>query len=235
VIGSLVFMLLILEPGASYAIGMVRLSWDNCDPYVYDKGTADIPGNAIVKQIISIAGEDRTNFGHLTFIRVGPNTPDAWRFDVDGCPSNFDPDLLSASTDALNAFTCPAFKSSDEGPGFAVTFNPSDQLLRIELSQLYVTAFTPDITKRYTMWQISYNLSTSVFFLPGDPQYCVGIDDIVCFEIYPDPQLVIDVGVFGPLTLSEGYVTWNDPGSLILCPKYQTLPTTWGAIKGLYR
>jgi hypothetical protein len=236
-VAALALLLVLAVPMTADAQGTVRLSWDNCDPYVQNLNTADVPGDAIVKQVLSITGEDRPNFGHLTFLRVGPNTPDAWRFDADGCPSDFDPTLLSASTDAVNAFTCPAFKSSDEGPGFAVTYDPSNQILSVELSQVYVTQFTPVATNRYTMWQISYNLGTSVFFSPGDPEYCPGLDDMVCFGVSPDPQLVLDVGVFGPLTLSEGFVTWNDAANSQGCPT--PVPTdeesTWGAIKGMYR
>jgi hypothetical protein len=220
---------------AASAQGFVRLSWDNCDPYVQDKGVGGIPGDAIVKQILSIAGEDRENFGHLTFLQaVGAGVvPDAWRFDAAGCPSAFDPTLFSASTDGVNPFTCPAFKSADEGPGFAVTYDGSK--LQVELSQVYVTPFLPTASKRYTLWQLGYNLGTSVFFPPGDPNYCPGIEDPVCFHLLQS-GLVLDIGVLEPLGFSEDFVTWQDPNNDLRCPlPTQSQESTWGTIKGMYR
>jgi hypothetical protein len=236
--------ILLATPAVCMAIGSVRISWDQCNPYVGLKCAADIPTDAILKQVISIAGEGRSNYGHLTFIRVGPNTPDAWRFDADGCVSGLEPGLLTASTAPFDAGTCPAFRSTLEGPGYAVTFDSRANFLTLELSNVYVTPFIPDAAKRYTMWQIEYDLRASYSLRPGDPHYCDGIGDGVSFLIAPNPKLVLDVGVFGDLYLEAACVAWNhsscssdvDPccGIFGSCP-VQTGPVTWGRIKSYYR
>jgi hypothetical protein len=207
----------VLVPGEACAAGEVRLSWDGCEPHVANKNPEDVGEDGIVTQVLSITGEARTNRGHLIHLRVGANVPDAWRFDKEGCPLTVNPNGIRASTKPADPSACASFKTGMEMPGWAVTYDVETGELGIELSQVYLEPFRPDSTRRYTLWQLHYDLGASLD--PEAKEPCAGITERLCFHISRTPGLLIDADrPLADLAVSESFVTWNDPENEQACP-----------------
>ena len=70
---------------AQAANGVARLSWDRCEPVAVHKSYLGEGSGQVATLVLSIINCDLPNNGHRTKVLIGPDPPDAWRFDDMGC------------------------------------------------------------------------------------------------------------------------------------------------------
>lgn len=163
--------------GVAYAQdGCARLSWESCDPW---HETGCYFGQAKYRLVYSVYGVSAPNIGTDSNIHVfGEHTcglgpvPDAWRFDDSGCQGS---GRISFSTDAF-APDCPAMKSTNQQIITNVSQDSYGEL-DIRLATIY-DAVTPDPSKRYTLWVITFDLThADVGPTPADHSSCGGVEE----------------------------------------------------------
>jgi hypothetical protein len=178
-----------------------------------------------------------TIFSHDVIISVGPNIPDFWRFDPDGCETL---NLQVIQYNSLGAAGCPGLKplTSGEVQVTAMIYDPVAQKSVIAAS----TGYSPgrghaDPATVYLLWRLQYSFAYD--FVAADFK-CAGKTTGQCFHvtralIWIGPTLPAAQGV-QVLPGQQIFVTWCDPDNETRCPGVtQTRESTWGQVKGLYR
>jgi hypothetical protein len=209
--------------------GTVRMSWNSCD--VIDD-TEDLTGvlGSLPKVVISGTGLDIPMVGIDVSLFLGPNLPDAWRFDDVGCQTGTQ---LVISRTAFNKTTCPLLRGTNPGINTIYGYDPASGRAQLRVVDTHDT-FVPSIGIRYTWLQLTFDHTFSV---DGPPPTCAGIDQPVCIAFGAGndaPQVLgADGGKYFP-TVENTHVNWISmvPGCPGVVP---TQPSTWGRVKGLYR
>ena len=212
--------------------GSLRMSWTNCDPVVQNLDFT-APGQ-IANLVLSVAGAEDMHKGWRFKVLIGQNLsnplPNAWRFDADGCNIG----QLSMNTAALNK-ACLAWQGTDPLPIFNFGHEADKpNTATFDCLNAYFTA-DPVAATRYTVWQAAFNHLFSDAG-PQDPAVaCGNAETQICFWLFYTEFLNPDL-TFGPFdSISEDFVTWQDPGNTNGCPTVQNQNSTWGRVKGLYR
>jgi hypothetical protein len=196
----------------------LRLSWDDCDPWVGDKLFA---GAGTYQMVLSTANVTGDYAATDNTIRVDPNVPDAWRFDDTGCQAN----LATFSTSGTK--TCPAFQGIGPLGITAYTYDPGSKTASIRLANSFNT-FTADPATRYTLWRLSFDHSNSVAGAGGGGA-CGGADKSEEFIVVSSEFLLASGDLVHPLASPEQRITWNGN------PPVPTRTVTWSSVKGMYR
>jgi len=200
--------------------GQWRLSWGTCSPQVSNQ---DFHGPDVYSLDLSFTGISSPNVGHDTNITIRPSVPDAWRFDVAGCQTL---DGIGAVSSALGK-SCPAMIGTHPLSILAYNIDPSGSAT-LRLACTYDT-FTPDPSKRYVVWKISFNHQYSVLGSDADPNTCDGAGLKLEFFAWPSILLASNRTVAPTPEPLDMPVTWNGDTPV------RTQVTTWGRLKSLYR
>jgi hypothetical protein len=209
------------------------LSWGSCPPQVANADFAPAAFN-LVASAKNLTAAD-ANVGVVLNLLIGPNCPDAWRFDDSGCQTGAG---VTTNTNAFNKTTCPALKGLSPLGSTNYFYDSVSKRLLVNLSNTYDT-FTPAPATNYTMYQVSFDHAASVAGAGNPPSTCGGADLGVCIAFDPASSVLLETvggGTAVPFTFSpatDGFVTWNSGNG---CPgSVPTEPATWGKVKGLYR
>ena len=217
----------------------VRLSWDQCDPLVFNK---DFAGPAIYTMVFSGVNFEGTYRGGEMKVVIANydfgSAPiaDAWRFESGGCNEG----QLSISTAAFSK-TCPKLEGANPLALFQYNFNfaGSEALPNSGFLQ-FTTAydgFDALAATRYTVVQFKFDHAFSVAG-PSDPLLaCGNADKPTCIVLrrygyLNDQNVVVDSDV----QYDNKILSWNDstnPGGR--CPLTPAAPSTWGKLKASYR
>ena len=206
--------------------GLLRLSWDDCDPLVTNKNYTTASVYTIV---LSVSDADVANNGHRTKATFGPNLAEAWKFYAGGCQVG---QLLVSFAGVSKA--CPAYAGTNPLP-LSLFRDNGDGTATMDVANTF-DDFTPLLGTRYTMWQAAFNHAFSTVG-DGDPAvFCTFAGDAMCAVLgnpdgAPNEILLIN-GDTDIYDFEIGWVTWNNIGG---CPAIQTKESSWGRVKGLYR
>jgi len=235
-------VLLTVSAGVAHSQnGCARLSWDTCDPWVQDK---TFSGPGLYRVVESMSGLTDPNVGtdsQISFPFLFGGTPDAWRFDANGCQTG-----TQLSVSGSGAPGCPAMGSNPQ-TSYQFSYDTYLGTVSLHLTSSY-SEFTPSPATRYTLWQITFDHSySSVGPSPPDNSTCGGAQlsgqlnfDFAQVTPASGPPINLppcDVHMEGFC----GYLTWNGgmltdhlggPCSPVPVP---VLPATWGRLKSLYR
>ncbi len=182
------------------------------------------------------------------------STPDAWRFDANGCQGSPFVRILITPP----AGTCSALWGSGPEPNSLkfLAHGPLDGVsppgaMRLVTAVTYPgTLQVPDSAQRYFMFAVRFDHSHSVSG-PGVPGVtCGGYEAPMCFALWagagagacPGPReshmhYTDTNGTEQPLEPGQGYATFGlEPATAFSC--FEVTPaqsTTWGQIKAQYR
>lgn len=170
-------------------------------------------------------------FGHELSIRVGPNVPDAWRFDADGCmTANFG----QITYNTLGVAGCPGLRVGAESASNAYQYDPVTQKALINVATGYSDGrLEPDPAALFLLYNFQFGMASAGSVCPGEL-------DPLCFHIM---RVALGIGetplsaVLVPAIAGQwDWVTFNDPDNTTGCPGVtQVEESTWGQVKGLYR
>jgi len=219
----------------------LRLSWGTCSPQVANADFAVTTFNLVVSARNLTAAD--ANVGTDVTVYVGPNVPEAWRFDDAGCQTG---SQITFNAAALSK-ACPVMKGANS---LTITNAAYDAAglngprLNIRLAITYDT-FTPAPGTEYTLWQVGFIHAFTAGGTDGDPNTCDNGSLAQCIGAtngVTDPNtnpsiLLAATGIPVPFQYAvpaDQFVTWN--GAVSGCPGIvPALPATWGKVKGLYR
>ena len=210
---------------AAFAQPAVRLSWDNCDPYVQNQQYVGPINYNLVMSAINVSDP---NNGHRTKVSIGP-IAEAWRFDGLGCQTG----QYGVSHGAV-AKACPAMQGQNPLGLDNYGYDQGTNKVLFDVANAY-DRFDVDPAQRYTLYKATFNHAFSTGG-DGDPAlFCRFADDPACFHIVGTELLLLD-GTSIPMVLENDFVTWQDPNNDGGCPgATQTRDASWGRVKGLYR
>jgi hypothetical protein len=209
--------------------GVLRLSWDDCDPLVLNKNWS---GPNLYKLVLSVTAADVENQGHRSQVLVGPNVPEAWRFDAAGCNTG----QLTVSHNALSK-ECLAFQGNQPLGLSQYSYDGVTGRATLDIANAY-DPFLPLAPDRYTVWQATFD---HAFSAPGDEDpvlFCRFAAQPLCFVLLtPITEVLLVDGTKQAFDGADSeWVSWEDPGNELGCPlPTQNNTTTWGKVKGLYR
>lgn len=209
--------------------GVLRLSWDDCDPIVLNKNWS---GAEQYKLVLSVTGADIPNAGHRSQVLIGPDVPEAWRFDADGCNTG----QISISYNALSKI-CTSFQGAQPLGLSQYSYDLVTGRATLDIANAYDT-FNPLLAERYTVWQVTFD---HAFSAPGDEDpslFCRFAAQPLCFVLLaPVSEVLLVDGTKQAFDGADNeWVSWQDPANELGCPlPTQTNSTTWGKVKGLYR
>jgi hypothetical protein len=224
-----------LIPAADYAIagnGILRLSWDQCDPVVQNKNWA---GPILYSLVLSVSDADVTNLGHRTKVKIGPKVAPAWRFDANDCNSG---QLFVTHNDVSK--TCLAFQGEDPLGLNQYRYELSTGIAVLDVTNVYPEGFTPVAAERYTLYQATFDHFWSDVG-PQDPSIACGfVEEPLCFVLQiHDTEIVLPPFPGHKVAFSgvdNAVVTWQATANPIACEDpVQGHQRTWGRLKGLYR
>jgi len=199
-------------------------------------------GPGIYSLYIALKNVVDNNSAYDVRLMIGPNCPDAWRFDDAGC--QLAPQV--AITQTGNGKTaCPVLRGTAPLPLTGTFYDASggpNGRLEIRLAVAY-DVFTPTLgpNQYYMLWTLAFDHSVSVVGTSPDANHCGGAEVPQCLAISEDPGkesfLLNDQNQhenFTYINPHDQYITWaaasNCPGTVV-----PTQPATWGRVKGLYR
>ena len=209
-----------------------RLSWGSCVAQVANATFPGGPTYTLVASAKNLTAAD-ANVGFNLNLLIGPNAPDAWRFDDPGCQTQ---SQVATNTNAFDKAACPALKGASPLGSTNFFFDTGTGRLLVNLSNTFDT-FTPVAGTTYTMYQVIFDHSASVVGAGNPPSTCGGAELGVCIALDPATSVLLaatgSAVPFGFSPAAEGFVTWNGGNG---CPgSVPTEPTTWGKVKGMYR
>lgn len=219
----------------------LRLSWGTCSPQVQNANFAASTFNMVVSARNLTAAD--ANVGTDITVYVGPNVPEAWRFDDAGCQTG---SQITFSNAALSK-ACPVMKGTNSLTITNAAYDPAGTAgprLNIRLAITYDT-FTPVPGTEYTLWQVGFNHAFSAAGTDADPNTCDQGDLPQCIgsthgTSNPDTNPSILLAATGSpvpflyASTNDEFLTWNN-ASVGTCDGVPALPATWGKVKGLYR
>lgn len=241
---------LALLPGAAPAFaapGKLSTTWgEACTPIVQD-ATASTTS---LRLVFSVLGNDDThNAYQVRFVLsdVNRRVPDAWEFELDGCQGSSFLTIAELPAGALSK-TCPSF--AQEAPLFAIknySAVPPDWGLattqrRGVLVVSYGKGVTSDPGTRYFLGEFRFDHLQSVEG-PGVPAVtCGGLERPMCLWVLSGTSALTGGSTYFreedgseiPFEFDPGanFVTVN---GMLGCPGVPASPTTWGALKNVYR
>jgi hypothetical protein len=241
------------------------LSWSNCSSIVSTRMPE--PGQPVSTLYCSVTGMDQVHTGYVVklwfatemFCRSATSTPDAWRFDADGCQSGRAQVEFGKRHPA-----CPALSGLLPPPLTIATFEYSPPLdgsrnytapgaMRLIAATAYPSApQTPDPAQRYHLFAIRFDHTDSVAGAGTPGVTCGGYDRALCFALWsgldthsgfcawsrpPASLYVASDGTEEPFELGQGFASFGlDPATAFSCFEVTPARTaTWGAIKAQYR
>ena len=224
-LGGAVFM---AASPAQAANGILQLGWnDACAPVSNLDWDGTTPFSANLH--LGVIGADATNNGSRVRVVVGPNVPDAWRFDAGACQ------LGNWSANFPASKTCPVFTGPPLLSLKEYSFDSGTGMATIDISNTY-SDFTPLPGTGYTLWQASFDHAFSVLGVGNPALVCQFAGNALCFAIRADHQILLAGGTTPNFDgISTGFVTWQDTGNAVGCPGVQAQTSTWGRIKNMYR
>jgi len=216
--------LLAVVAGAAHAQGgCYTLSWNSCTPQVADQA---FTGPAIYKLVLSATSVDKPNVGHDSNIVIGPNVPDAWRFDDAGCQTG---SQMALSNNAFNK-ACPSMKGTNSLTITNFGYDPGSKIAALRLAITYDNLLTIVPATRYTLWVMSFDHTYSVAGAGTPGVDCGNADQGLAFNVEFCQMLQVD-GFANFIQACPG----NAPCTWAGGPQVPTVPASWGRVKGLYR
>jgi hypothetical protein len=225
-------VLLITAGPAVAGEGLLRLSWDGCDPIVENKDYLGDGRSQIATLVLSVSGCDLENNGHRSVLVIGPDVPDAWRFDDTGCQTG----QLEIRHSGVSK-ACPGFQGARPLGLYLFNYVPGPRNVELDIANTY-DAFTPLSGQRYTLWQARFDHRFSTSGSGGSGGACSFASSPLCFRVPGEarrPELLLVDSSITYFSWEKDWVTWQDPVNAIHCPLIQAQDSTWGKVKGLYR
>ena len=220
-------------PAALAGEGLLRLSWDGCDPIVQNKDFLGGGSRQIATLVLSVSAFGLENNGHRSVLVIGPDVPDAWRFDNDGCQAGGLQVLHSGVSPA-----CPAFQGGQPLGLNLFRHIPGPGNVELDIANTYDN-FSPGVGQRYTMWQVRFDHTYSTAGAGDGSSSCGFASYALCFRIADDdtraPEFLLSDGTKVSGGIERDWVTWQDPTNASNCPLIQAQESTWGRVKGMYR
>jgi hypothetical protein len=222
--------------GAAYAASpRIDLAWTQCYGVTGWLTNRSYTGAAnydlqVSASNVTVDNVGEAYWGHDVVVTIGPNVPDAWRFDPQGCQTaNFSE--VTYITTAAGA-SCPGLRNGEDVPVNTYAYNPVTGKAEVEGSDAYAAAGgrIPNPSQLYLLYR---------FRFPLDEDICPGSLQPLCFhltkaEFAVGTEPALAYLVFG--TPGQFWATWNDAPNSLGCPgATPTQPSTWGRMKGLYR
>jgi hypothetical protein len=263
--GGVFIGLVLFLPGPAAGAPTIDLSWDQCSPIVSARMPASDPAATLY---VSATGLDVPHSGfHVRMwfstdlpCRGSTSTPDAWRFDAEGCQGLSGAQVLLA----VASKTCPpaappvrVLSTTLEHITDPVGNGPAPEPvggMRVDVLASYA-AQTPDPSQRYLLYAVRFDHTFSVNG-PGTPGVsCGGYESPLCFALYKGVNFTVQGqcgGLLGldtqstffrtsdsqevPFLLGHSYATFGLPaGTGMSCFEIVPAePVTWGAIKSQY-
>ena len=239
---GLLALVVLLSASVTDAQWTADIAWNSCAGTSGPEGPAarnvDWGGPKTYKLYLSAKGLTVQSgyrvYSHQVDLRIGPNVPDAWRFDEQGCmPNNFS----QISLNSLGTSSCPGLRSGSEVPVAGWFHDLATGEARFSAATAYPNGRIPNSGTNYLLWEISFAMSAAAG--PGDPGPCGGADKAQAFEI---TQASVWAGPSSLSTFREDgniqttFVTFNDPQGKLSGPGGGTVEEgTWGRVKGMYR
>ena len=203
--------------GALDATVRARLSWGTCTPQVANQ---DFAGPGVYTLVLSVSGASISQYGHDSTLRIQPAVPDAWRFDDAGCQTGSRLSLQNVAVDP-----CPAMRGANalEITQYSLDLDGSAELRLAVVYDDFVTV----ANQRYVLWKIGFDHTQSVAGASG-PDACGGANTRLNFSVLPQIGLTGGNYLFLGMEPGDSPATWNGGDT-------RAKPTTWGAVKALYR
>lgn len=248
-----------VTPGSG--VPLVDLAWDQCAPLVTRR--IDPSQQDVHTLFVTATGMTEPHTGYearLWFATEMPChgatfTPDAWRFDPQGCQAG-----RAELSITPPPGTCPALWGSGAEPVSVrlIAHEPLDGhtppgAMRIVCAVTYPQSVqTPDPGQRYFLFAIRFDLTNAVAGSGRPGLTCGGLENPMCFALWAGVEMdpgncefgrfthmhYTDTnGVEQPMTPGQGYATYGlDPSSEFSCFEVtKALPTTWGRLKKGFR
>ena len=261
----LALLLLAALPREGSPAATVDLSWNQCSPVV--SAASSDPANPVSTLYVTARdwSEPHTSYvvrlwfgGELPCREMTTSTPDAWRFDADGCNAGRLETFLAFASKACSP-AAPAMGGSWNGHFVHYTagsdFYAPTGSMRFVMFRNYA-AVTPDPASRYLLVGIRFDHSASIAG-PGTPGVsCGGLETPLCVALWPYQRPT----VLGPgcqddvpepdfdsayirssdntavaFAHGQGWASFNVAGTFGCFQATPARDATWGAIKAQYR
>ena len=173
-------------------------------------------------------------FSHDTELALGPTIPDAWGFDDTGCmTSNFS----TIQFNSLGVAGCGGLRNGTDVPvtQYSIDTGNTDYAF-LRAATAYPAGRDPDGGTTYLIWNFTFSMAAAG--TTGSGASCEGAETQLCMtftkaEYFAGPEATNTSKVVP--SIGQSYVTFNDSGNSLGCPAVQTVESSWGRIKNLYR
>jgi len=232
-------VILAATASASFADGVVSISWNSC----VGPNAASTPGGAPLNAFVSVLGQTQTaqSYQCVTVGQQPGGVRDAWRFDPNGCEgSSFF--TLNHLAPASVVKTCPSFQGTLASLQIKdYSYDAVSGKVKIVLANAYPNggAGNPAATNASVRYFLANYVFDLTFATPGPSDAnagtCGGVEVPACFGLVSASWLDT-AGNEISWTHGNDFLTVNDPNHVQSCPA--TVPaqsTTWGKVKGQYR
>jgi len=221
---------------ASFAQGVVSLTWDTCIGPI-DKAVA--PGSASNGMVMSVINHSAPHKAYdVRILMTQPGgLKDAWRMDASGCQGSAALTIDHLSPTALSK-ACPSFMQTS-APSLQIkdySFDPLTGKARGVLANSYPNGVPTSVAAtRYFLVRFLFDQTFGVNGAGDPPNTCGGLDAPLCSHILNASWLSLD-GIETQWTIGSEFVTANDPQNSAHCPAPTAVKAaTWGSLKSQYR
>jgi hypothetical protein len=259
-----VVLLLAALPRIAAGEATVDLSWNDCSPIV--AATSADPDHPVSTLYVSARGWTEPHEGYVVRLWIGADlpceglatsTPDAWRFDADGCNAGKVATFL-----AFASKTCPSVAGAiggDWNGHFLAYTSGSDPYspqgsMRFVMLRSYPTV-VPDPATRYLLVGIRFDHSSSTTGAGTPGVSCGGLETPICVALWPDQEHIHGGPGCQPdsenrdvtsylrssdnaqvrFVHGQGWASVNVNGSFGCFQATPARDATWGSIKDQYR
>ncbi len=236
-VNGLALAALVVAPSPAAATTL-DLSWDACTPVITNKVPTGSPPDPIVLVVRAVGQVDpHTGFEfRIDMEDAGAVLPDAWRFDLAGCPGE---GFISIRTDPTTA-ACPAFQGLPATVQTGIRYEPyalpgplgaPPFRFALLVSSRYPVTGAPPAGAIRSLVRVVFNHRFSVLG-PSDPGInCGGFERNLCLTVHPGSARWFDAsGTPVPFDVGQSWLTFRGE-----CYPVPVAPTTWGTIKGQFR
>jgi hypothetical protein len=214
------------------AQAFIDMNWSGCFGVAATVTNVNYTTAANYDLYISAIGLDAAPgelyWGHDVSVLIGPNLPDAWRFDPAGCETTNFVEVGYLNTGVAG---CGGLRNGEDVPINTYTYDAITGVAEIEGSDAYAAA-----GGRLAVPTTTYLLYR--FRFPLDESICAGTAQKICFAGKRNDFAVGTEPATAHLYNPPWRTVWasfNDDGNTLPCPAVPTNPSTWGRLKGLYR
>jgi len=225
--------------GMAQAVPMIQYAWNGC------VGTAVVPAptkdltypssNGLYNQYVSVeqiatsVGAGESVFSHTVQIVIGPNVPDAWRFDPGGCE---DANFSTITYNSAGVANCVGVRNGAEAAVTDYSYDPVSGNATLTAGTGYPAGRSSFPNPRYLLWELKFSLGAAGAPCGGEHQPLGFQLTKVSFAVGLTPA---DSRNVDGVLADQGCLEINDPSRNTACAAVPTQTSTWGRVKGMYR